>query len=629
MKSESAYKVIVDHLRCVSFLIADGVMPSNEGRGYVLRRIMRRAMRFCYQLGAKEALMHKLVDDLIEQMGGSYGELKRARELIIDILKNEEEKFRGNLASGLKLLDEELAKVEKGQVLGGKEAFILYDTYGFPLDLTCDILKEKGFGVDLKGFDEQMALQKKRAKENWQGSGSKADEGVYFELLEKFGASVSCFYDYLQKDTEILAIVKNGQLVDEICERKDGDVVEVVFANTPFYATAGGQKGDNGFIYKDVSRDEFLKVVTTDKKAKELFVHRVSKVVGEFKVGNKISAVVDGKNRVLRSKGHSATHLLHFALKQVLGSHVSQKGSIIDVESFTFDFNHPKSLGGDQIKKIEDLVNYYVWQNSEVKAEVLPISQAHKKGAQALFGEKYGDEVRVLSMGIGVDQKAASIEFCGGIHVRKLGEIGLFKIISEGAIASGVRRIEARVGKFAFDYLRRCDDALSEIREDFKVKLAKDDFDGLGRSIKGKVKLLKDQEKEIARLNKIGLMAKIEQVVAKKIGDINFIGEIFDGIEAKDLREIALNLKQKNNENCLIVLLSRNNGKVALLLAQSKDLVDRFGLVEFIGKYGGLIGAKGGGGAKDLVMSGGDKVAGVGDFIAGVEDFVCGDLAID
>ncbi len=441
-----SHRVIADHLRSTSFLIADGVLPSNEGRGYVLRRIMRRAMRHAHLIGSKEPLMYRLVPTLVAEMGQAYPELKRAEALIEETLKLEEERFRVTLARGLKLLDEESGSLHKGDTFKGETAFRLYDTFGFPLDLTEDALKARGIAVDRAGFDTAMEKQRAEARKSWAGSGEAASEAQWFAVREEFGPTEFLGYETEKSEGIVIAMMKDGQRVTTAAA---GSTVLVLTNQTPFYGEAGGQIGDQGTM---VSAKGEGRVVDTEKKLGSLHVHVVEIVKGALAVGDAVDLKVDEERRRATRANHSATHLLHAALKRVLGPHVSQKGSLVAPDRLRFDFSHPKPVTADELERIENLVNAIIRQNGDVSTRLMPTDQAVKAGAEALFGEKYGDEVRVLTMGE-EPERAYSVELCGGTHVRRLGDIGLFTILSESAVAAGVRRIEALTSEGARRYL--------------------------------------------------------------------------------------------------------------------------------------------------------------------------------
>jgi alanyl-tRNA synthetase len=650
-----SYKVIADHLRSSSFLIADGVMPSNEGRGYVLRRIMRRGMRHIHKLNANEPVMHKLVPVLIKEMGDAYPELVRAKDTIIDTLKTEEERFRTTLGRGMELLNEELQKEQKGEKFSGSVAFKLYDTYGFPLDLTGDILREKNIEVDLDGFNFEMEAQKKRAKESWSGSGEAKDSEIYFGLKNKCGKTEFVGYESTKSPAKILVILKDGK---EVAEVKNGDKnVEIILDQTPFYATSGGQRGDDGnFIlaneYQEnqlinyTNLENVIDISETKKMAGELFVHNAAEIRGSFKVGDSIVALVNNRHRQFRAINHSATHLLHFALKQVAGNHITQKGSNVDSHYFTFDFNHNKALTRQEIDQIEDLVNFYIRQNSPIKTEILPLEEARNKGAMALFGEKYDDVVRVLEMG-------KSVELCGGTHAHATGNIGILKIISEKGIAAGIRRIEAKTGFFALEHFRLQERKLEALLEALKIKqqfegirLPENEFhnskkgfddlcyfaDELNEKVvspsetklmqevaariyelgDAKMAEIKSLQKEIEKLKKDKLSANSNFAV-EKIAGINLVHHLFEGLNAKELRDLITETKNQKDyqTNSIILFFSFAEEKISAILTVSNDLTEKFAANKIIPQIAEILGGKGGGGKPDLAMCGGVDKNGV------------------
>lgn len=653
-----SYKVIADHLRSSSFLIADGVMPSNEGRGYVLRRIMRRAMRHIHMLGAKDLVMYKLVPVLVQQMGNAFPELKRAEATIIDTLKTEEERFRATLSKGMEILNDELKSVKKGEKFSGSVAFKLYDTYGFPLDLTQDILREKNIEVDVKEFESEMEIQKKRSSESWSGSGEIKDKEIYFALKVKYRPTEFLGYKTTKSAAKILCILKDGK---EIESAKSGDKnIEIILDQTPFYATSGGQKGDDGnLILKSEDKElisysslkNVIDISETKKMASDLFVHFASEVKGDFKVGDEIVALVNNRTRQFRQQNHSATHLLHYVLRQVLGDHITQKGSNVDAGYFTFDFNHNKALSSAEIDQVEDLVNFYIRQNHQVVTEVIPIDDARNKGAMALFGEKYDDVVRVLQMG-------KSIELCGGTHAHYTGNIGVFKIISEKGIASGIRRIEAKTGYFALQHLKLSEKKLESLLEALKIKTSFgevklpengfystktgfDDFhyfkeedlqnqvtsDEENKSIinlvqeiydlgEAKMNEIKNLQKEIDKLRKEKLTQNSNFKI-EKIGEISFVSHFFDGADANSVREIITQTKNQKEyqSNSIILFFGKSEDKISAVLSVSQDLTSKFQAGKIIPQVAEKIGGKGGGGKPDLAMCGGTNQNGIDDAI--------------
>lgn len=593
-----SHRVIADHLRSSCFLLADGVMPSNEGRGYVLRRIMRRAMRHVRQLGYKKPLMHQLVPTLISEMGEAYPELARAKALITEILKLEEERFGETLDRGLKLLEDESKSLKKGDALSGDVAFKLYDTYGFPLDLTKDILRAREVEVDEKGFDAAMAEQKKRARAAWKGSGEAATEEVWFDIKEAHGATEFLGYEAHDAQGKIVALVHDGKSVKEATKGAD---VLVVLNQTPFYGESGGQQGDHGTLKTESGA--VLKVVDTEKKLGELHIHVAKVAEGTVKADDVVEAHVDVARRSAIRANHSATHIVHAVLREVLGDHVTQKGSLVAPDRFRFDFSHPKGLSAEEMATIEAKVNHIVRQNSDVGTRLMTPDEAIAAGAMALFGEKYGDEVRVVNMGVD-GGKDYSVELCGGTHVRRTGDIGLFKIVSESAIAAGVRRIEAMTGEAAFTYLAERDAALSELAASLKTT---------PEQVVERVQSLQDErkklEKELAEAKKAAAMGGGEAIKAEEINGIPFIGKHFEGVAAKDLRGIVGDL-QKSVPSGVVAVTSSEGGKASLIIAVSDDLTGKVNAVTLVQAAAETLGAKGGGGKPNFAQTGGSDASG-------------------
>ncbi len=601
MNTKPELKIIADHLRSSCFLIADGILPSNEGRGYVLRRIMRRAMRQIHKLGSRQATMYKLVDALINEMGAAYPELGRARDTIIETLKNEEEKFRETLDKGLKLLEEELLN-KKTPKFSGAAAFKLYDTFGFPLDLTQDILKEKNIEVDLEEFTSEMEKQRERARKNWSGSGEVKEDETFFKLKETHGETEFLGYSDLASKAKIIALTANGIVLDQ----------------TPFYATSGGQKGDDGKIILASDNSKFADISETRKFAGNFFVHFLNGEENyQFKVGDEVIAQVNPKTRQARTANHSATHLMHKALKEVLGNSISQKGSNVDVDAFTFDFNFNRAMTVEEIKKVEDMVNASIKEACNVNTNLMALEKARESGAEALFGEKYDSEVRVVKMG-------PSIELCGGTHVKNTGEIEIFKIISEKSIASGIRRIEARSGIGAKEYLIEQEEKLKNSIRETQEKITKKNQEilQLGGAKQEDVKendlkileeILKQKDKEIERLKKQALMANLGNLQSEKIGDVTLVSHVFEDVEAKDLREIVNEIKMKKDfqVSCVFAFFGIKEDKVAACVAVSQNLQDKFDAAKLITPVVEAIGGKGGGGKKDMAMGGGVDKNGV------------------
>ena len=635
MSTKPELKIIADHLRSSSFLIADGILPSNEGRGYVLRRIMRRAMRQIHKLGATEAMMFKLVDILIKEMGAAYPELARARDTIIDALKNEEEKFRETLEKGLKILEEEISRIKLTEEIGGIEytklwegidgtfgstplhgsiAFKLYDTYGFPLDLTQDILKEKNLEVDTENFYREMELQRERARKNWSGSGEEKEDNLFFELKEKFGETKFLGYEKLESPAKILFI-------------SEAPNAFVILDQTSFYATSGGQKGDDGKI---ICGDNIFTISEARKAAGNLFLHLILETKGTFKIGDAVTTQVNKESRKTRAANHSATHLMHKTLKEVLGNSISQKGSNVDAEYFTFDFNFNRAMTAEEIKKVEDLVNSKIKENNSVNTNLMALDAARKSGAEALFGEKYDAEVRVVKMG-------NSVELCGGTHVKNTSEIEAFKIISEKSVASGIRRIEARTASGLKIYLAEQEKKLGNLVEDLKEKISKKDqeiseLSGLKpdnssvseNDAKILEEILKKKDKEIERLKKQILLASLNYLKAEKIGDVNLVSHVFLDAEAKDIREIVSDIKAKKEfqDSAIFVLFGCKDDKVAVCVAVSSNLLEKFDSAKLIAPLVEAVGGKGGGGKKDLAMGGGVNKDGIAQAIEAIKNLI-------
>lgn len=599
MKIKPELKIIADHLRSSCFLIADGVLPSNEGRGYVLRRIMRRAMLQLHKLDAKESIMHKLVDDLINEFKDVYPELKKARENIIENLSNEEEKFRDTLDRGLKILNEELSKIknQKSNQFSGALAFKLYDTFGFPLDLTQDILKDHALTVNLEEFDFEMQAQKQKAKENWVGSGEQSLDKIFFKIKQEFGATKFIGYEQKQGEAVILAIILDNEIIDSIPffehhQQQDYKNLAVILDKTPFYGTSGGQKGDDGWLLDD--RGNEFKIFEA-KKINDLIVHFIDvidiKIKPESKTldnklltnNQKIITKINEENRGSRARNHSATHLLHKTLKEVLGNSIMQKGSNVDVESFTFDFNFNRSLTELEALTIEDIVNKKIIANQSADTKLMKVEDAKNSGAEALFGEKYDAEVRVVKIG-------SSIELCGGTHVSASGDIGLFKIISEKSVASGIRRIEAKTANFAIEYLRN-----QQINLEKTINSLQQD--------------LKNSDKEINNLKKQITLSDIDNIKSVNFSGLELVINIFKNCEAKDLREIANEFKKKEQfkNNTLFLLFSVFEDKVSVIIALSSDLQNKYNAINLLNSIITIIGGKNGGGKPDFAMGGGNN----------------------
>ncbi|HYD67240.1 alanine--tRNA ligase [Azospirillum sp.] len=594
-----SHRVIADHLRSTSFLIADGVLPSNEGRGYVLRRIMRRAMRHAHMLGAREPLMHRLVPALVQQMGDAYPELGRARALIVETLKLEETRFKQTLERGLKLLEEEETKLEGNAALPGDVAFKLYDTYGFPLDLTQDVLRAKGRPVDEAGFKAAMDEQRRKARESWAGSGEAATERLWFEIKDELGATEFFGYDTEVAEGKVTAIVKGDGRADSATI---GDEVMVIVNQTPFYAESGGQVGDTGIIFSAEGAEVAVK--DTLKKLGAVWAHQGTVTKGTLKVGDVVELRVDGERRAAIRANHSATHLLHKALQNRMGEHVTQKGSLVAPERLRFDISQPTPLSAEDVAAVEAEVNARILGNSEVVTRLMSPDEAKASGAMALFGEKYGDEVRVVSMGgpHGDLERDYSIELCGGTHVRRTGDIGIFKIVAEGAVAAGVRRIEALTAQGAARYLAERENLLSEAASALKVR---------PEEVPSRVAALVDErrkmERELAELRRqvaMGGGAKADSGAVKEVNGFKLAARVVDGLPAKDLKPMADELKKQVGSG-VVVLVAGNEGKASIVVGVTDDLTAKVSAVDLVRVGAEALGGKGGGGRPDMAQAGG------------------------
>ena len=616
----ASHRVIADHLRSSAFLIADGVLPSNEGRGYVLRRIMRRAMRHAQLLGAREPLMWKLLPTLIQQMGRAYPELVRAEALTSETLKLEETRFRKTLERGLSLLTDATSTLHKGDSLDGETAFKLYDTYGFPLDLTQDALRARGIGVDISSFTDAMERQKAEARSHWTGSGDKATETIWFELKEKHGATEFLGYDTEVAEGVIQAIVKDGVAVDSASA---GDKVQIVVNQTPFYGESGGQMGDTGTISSDTGK---LAVSDTQKKGEGLFVHIATVSDGTIKAGDAVVLTVDHNRRSRLRANHSATHLLHEALREVLGTHVAQKGSLVAPERLRFDVSHPKPMSAEELKIVEDMANEIVLQNSPVTTRLMSVDDAIAEGAMALFGEKYGDEVRVVSMGQGVRGAKAgkpySIELCGGTHASATGQIGLIRILGDSAVGAGVRRIEAVTGESARDYLAEQDDRVKALAAALKVQPT---------DVVSRVEALMDErrklERELADAKRKLAMGGGQGGTAdavREIGGVKFLGKAISGVDPKDLKGLADDGKTSLGSGVVALIGVSEDGKASAVVAVTDDLIGRFSAVDLVRIASAALGGKGGGGRPDMAQAGGPDGAKADEAIEAVAASLAG-----
>lgn len=606
-----SHRVIADHLRASSFLIADGVTPSNEGRGYVLRRIMRRAMRHAHLLGAEEPLMHRLAPTLVREMGPAYAELRRAEPVIVETLRQEEERFRRTLGRGMTLLEEATAKLSDGGVLPGDVAFKLYDTYGFPLDLTQDAVRAKGLTVDTEGFDTAMDRQRTMARENWAGSGQQAAPGEWFSIRDRVGASEFVGYDHVDGTGEVLAIVREGAEVDHA---EAGETVQVVFDRTPFYAESGGQAGDTGRIEYAGGSGE---VLDTQKQAGDLHVH-VIKLGERLAVGDRAHLFVDAARRQTTRSNHSATHLLHAALRHVLGPHVAQKGQMVDGERIRFDFSHGGPLTPQEIDRIETEVNAVIRQNVAAETKNMAPQQAIEAGAMALFGEKYGDEVRVLTLGQALSGEGAySVELCGGTHVARTGDIALFKIVSEQGIAAGVRRIEALTGEAARRYLLEQAGVARALADQFKVPVV--EVQARVEALEAQRRKLEKELSEAKRALALGGGSSAGGSTVEEIGGVKFDGRVVDGVSPKDLRPLVDEARKRLGEGGVVAYAAVNEGKAAIAIALTPDLVGRFDAAAFARAAVQAMGGQGAGGKPDFAQGGAPDGSKAADGVAAVK----------
>ncbi len=612
------HRVIADHLRSTSFLIADGVMPSNEGRGYVLRRIMRRAMRHAHQLGVTEPLMHRLVPALVRQMGAAYPELPRAQALVEETLKNEETRFRQTLDRGLRLLDDELAKIPEGAALPGEAAFRLYDTYGFPLDLTQDALREKGRAVDVAGFDAAMAEQKAKARASWAGSGETKDAAIWFDIAEAQGASEFLGYDTEKAEGQVLAVVRDGVTVETAAL---GDKVQIVLNQTPFYAESGGQVGDTGLLKTETGAAR----ITDTKKSQGLFIHIAEVTLGEIQRGQGAELEVDHTRRGAIRASHSATHLLNEALRRALGPHVAQRGSLNAPDRLRFDFSHAHALTAEEVAQVEAEVNGFIRQNSPVETRVMTPDDARGLGAQALFGEKYGDEVRVVSMGRlpgsgkGSDRETYSLELCGGTHVGRTGDIGAFVAVGDSASSAGVRRFEALTGQAALDHLREQDHRLHEVALALKAPAPE---------VVERVKALVDERRtlqnEVAQLRReLAMGGKSGGPEAKEIAGVKFIAQVLQGVSGKDLPALIDEMKGRIGSGA-VLLIADTGAKPAVAAGVTADLTAKLSAVSLVKAAAEALGGKGGGGRPDMAQAGGTDIAGAENAIKAAEAVIAG-----
>jgi alanyl-tRNA synthetase len=629
----ASHRVIADHLRATSFLIAEGVLPSNVGRGYVLRRIMRRAMRHAHLLGAKEPLMHRLVPALVHEMGETYPELVRGQALIAETIKLEETRFRRTLEKGLGLLGKASAGLKKGDVFPGETAFKLYDTYGFPLDLTQDALKPRGITVDTDAFDVAMQQQKEDARKAWAGSGEAATEGIWFEIKERMGATDFLGYETESAEGEVKAIVKDGREVKHI---KAGEEAALVLNQTPFYGESGGQVGDQGSIHGP--RGALFRVTDTQKRLGDLFVHFGHVEKGSFKPGDAVALEVNHHRRTATRANHSATHLLHEALRQVLGPHVAQKGSLVAPDRLRFDFSHTKPMSAEEVAAVEGMANAYVVQNTPVETRLMALEDALETGAMALFGEKYGEEVRVVSMGL-VEagpkaNKAWSVELCGGTHVRRTGDIGLVKIVAESASSAGVRRIEALTAEGAREYLAQQDARMRELAGALRTRP-----DDVVERVKALLEEKRQLERQFADARRqlalggasaqgngkaAGGLGAPQAAPIRAVGDIRLLARSVQGLNPKDLRGLVDDGKKQVGSGVVAIVGVTEDGKAGLAVGVTEDLVKRISAVDLVRAGAEALGGKGGGGRPDLAQAGGPDGSKADAALAAIEARLAG-----
>jgi len=616
----ASHRVIADHLRATSFLIADGVLPSNEGRGYVLRRIMRRGMRHARLLGASEPLMWKLVPALVREMGQAYPDLVRAEPMITETLKLEETRFRKTLDRGLSLLDDATEGFEEGQQLDGETAFKLYDTYGFPLDLTEDALRGRNLGVDTDGFKVAMERQRAEARAAWSGSGEAATETVWFAIKEKVGATEFLGYSSEHNEAVVTALVVDGA---ETASLASGQEAALIVNQTSFYGESGGQVGDCGEIRADGA---LFRVTDTKKKADGVFVHFGVLESGEMNVGQEVEMVVDGKRRSEIRANHSATHLLHEALRTVLGTHVAQKGSLVAPERLRFDFSHPKPVDAAEIEQVETLANEIVQQNGPVTTRLMAVDDAIEAGAMALFGEKYGEEVRVVSMGTALhgDKEGTtySLELCGGTHVQRTGDIGLVTVVQEGAVASGVRRLEALSGEAARAYLREQDKRVRDAAN--ALKTTPDDLvTRVAALVEERRKLdrdLADARKKLAMAG--GGSGSQSGSDVRDIGGVKFLGRVVEGIATKELKGLVDESKTAVGSGVVALIGVGDDGKAGIVVGVTDDLTDRFNAVDLVRAASTALGGRGGGGRPDMAQAGGPDGNRAAEAISALEEAI-------
>jgi len=614
--TQASHRVIADHLRASGFLVADGVLPANEGRGYVLRRIMRRAMRHAHLLGASEPLMHRLVPALVAEMGAAYPELVRAQPLIEETLKLEETRFRQTLDKGLRLLDEATGSMKPGGTLPGAVAFKLYDTYGFPYDLTEDALRAQGFAVDRAGFDSAMAEQKAQARAAWKGSGEKASAEIWYDIAEELGSTEFTGYAGHEGEGVVVALVKDGARVDRAGE---GDAVVILTNQTPFYGESGGQMGDTGAISSD--KGLRAEVQDTSKPLGRLHAHQATIRSGEVAVGDAVHLKVDAGRRATVRANHSATHLLHAALRHRLGTHVTQKGSLVAPDRLRFDFAHPKALTQEDIAAIEEEVNRHIRENDAVTTRLMTPDEAISAGAMALFGEKYGDEVRVLSMGRGSDA-SYSVELCGGTHVNALGDIQLFKIVGESAVAAGVRRIEALTGEAARQWLTNQENRLKQAAA--ALKAAPEEVPARVAALVEERRRLERELAEAKKALALGGGSKAEAAGPEQVGGRGFIGQVIEGMDPKALRGLVDDAKKRVGSG-VAVMVAVNDGRASVAVGVTDDLAGSLSAVDLVRRAVEALGGQGGGGRPDMAQGGGPDGSKAAEAVAAVREALAGE----
>jgi len=622
LNSSPSHRVIADHLRSSSFLIADGVTPSNEGRGYVLRRIMRRGMRHAHTLGNKEPIFDKMFPTLLETFQNAYPELERAKDLILNTFLNEETKFKETVEKGLKILEDEISTSPKK--LDGEIAFKLYDTYGFPLDLTQDYLRIKKIAVDVDAFNTKMKEQKDRARQSWKGTGDKEDQKKWFQITENLSPTEFLGYEQTETESEIISIIKKDSETKILLADEEG---VIILNQTPFYGESGGQIGDSGKI---IYENSIFEVYDTTKLFGSFFLHHGKVISGQFTKKESVTAIIDKNKRQLIKCNHSSTHLLHSSLRKILGNHVSQKGSLVNNEKLRFDFSHNDPISSDNITKIEKHVKNQITSNSQVDTKIIDHQKAIEEGAMALFGEKYGDEVRVVSMGTKDDEKVFSKELCGGTHVNQTGDIINFKIINQSSVASGIRRIEALTNISVKQYeieqnqLKKQKDDDDQIKIDQLIKDIKKIDSKFTYSNKNNESLI-NQIKELRKnldnkkqnLNKENTS---QNIISEEINNIMFVYLIADNYPPKLLKQFVDDQKNKYKEKCVSLIISKNNYKLSIVLGATNDLINNFDSSKIIQEISAILGGKGGGGRKDLAQAGGVELSNVEEALNKIRD---------